>query len=193
MAELLLDEETQLYCDPETCRVYSRVTREIRACGFMDDLDYVKERDLLKGRYLHEACHLFDMGRLDPSSVDPSLRPKFNGYLKAKEELGLVIIESELQVRNDAYGIAGTLDKIARIRQDDSIWLLDIKGGPPKNWHRIQTAIYDLCLPPGAAPRKRAGLHLMDNDYRLVPHFNRRDFKRAEAVLELATARREAA
>lgn len=120
-------------------RVLPSVTGLIREAGLVyyppggDDL-----RKL--GRYVHETIDLYDKGELDEGILDPILAPYLSQWKAFKQGTGFAVIHSEIPYYQEAFGFAGTVDKIGTL--NDAIVLLDLKTGSPAKWHIIQLAAY---------------------------------------------------
>lgn len=108
---------------------------------------------LERGRLVHEACALYDVGRLDWSSLDPGLEPYVRAWERFATVSDFIAVEVEQRVvgpRKDGPGWmprwAGTLDARGAMRGYPRI-LIDRKCGwgvPPAA--RLQLSAYGLTL-----------------------------------------------
>jgi len=94
-------------------------------------LEYV-DKDVLRraaafGTNVHDACHLYDTGRLDEATLDPALVPYLNAWKQFLADTGAVVIFSEHRVASTRYGFAGTFDKL--LYWGKTYRLVDIKSG----------------------------------------------------------------
>jgi hypothetical protein len=121
----------------------------------------VLELARVRGGYVHEACDLLDRGQLDWATLDPALVPYVEGYQNWLADSDVTIVASELRVCHRPLRYAGTLDRLAMLR--DALCLVDIKA----------TAVVPLTVGPqtaayleatketsGAKVRRRHCLHL---------------------------------
>lgn len=157
-----------------------RVTSVIKACGFIDD-SFMDETAMLLGTYRHEATVLYDLGTLDPTTLDPRVSPHVDGWAKFRREMNPIIIATEEEVSHPAY--KGRLDR--RIILDGREGVLDIKTGAKALWHRLQLAGYALCFD---RPMARWGLYLTDaGTYKLEEYRDRQDFETWKACVTIAS------
>lgn len=95
------------------------------------------------GTHVHQACHLFNVGRLDEQDLDEPLRPYLEGWKRFRKDTGAVILESERLVYDYALRVAGTLDCIANFPGKSINKVVDIKTGSSVPWTvGMQTAAY---------------------------------------------------
>lgn len=78
------------------------------------------------GQHVHQACHLFNLGRLDWHRLDPALMPYVSAWQRFLTETGCVVVASEMRVAHRRLRYAGTLDTIGLIRGHRE--LVDIKS-----------------------------------------------------------------
>lgn len=123
------------------------VTTIIKDAGLSQNFDNIKgELDWYgdRGSKIHKACHLFDQNNLDEDSLAPEIKGYLEGWKRAKLNLNLVVMHSELIVYDPVLGYAGTLDKFGTVkvkkRKKDAI--IDLKSGTPHPSHGVQLAAY---------------------------------------------------
>lgn len=142
------------------------------------------------GSHVHQAAHLYDLGRLDEEDLDDPLRPYLEGWKAFLRDTGAVVLESELRVIHRTLRYAGTLDKVIRIKERNCV--LDLKSGaevPPTVGP--QTAAYREALldsqPEFECSRTRYCLHLRnDETYRLHTLTDSADFNLFVSALNIA-------
>lgn len=156
------------------------VTQIIKTAG-LSDLSYI-DKDLLNykaqvGDAIHLATQYYDNNELDLDSVSDLIKPRFNSYLKFKEDYKPETIGIELQLYHKLYLFAGTIDRIFLI--DNKLTLLDIKSGVKEKHHAIQTAGYELLYNQGKKQKEqikqRMILYLSDNGYKIETNNNKND------------------
>jgi hypothetical protein len=130
------------------------------------------------GSHVHQACHLFDIGRLDEQDLDEPLRPYLEAWKKFLCDTGFIVLASEQRVWHPALQIAGTYDKLGQFPGKDPRHVLDVKTGADVPWTvGPQTAAYREMLslqeyalePEWPLSKVRFCCHLKpDATYRLV-------------------------
>lgn len=136
--------DTHEYFTEEGRKLYG-VTHILQEAGLIDLSKVpsdILERALLFGTAMHKATELYDNDNLNEKTLDPSLRPFLDGWIKFKKETGFQIIEVEKHVVSLKYGYAGTPDRIGILR--DKITVVDLKSGDellPSS--AIQTSAYE--------------------------------------------------
>ncbi|HEQ71945.1 MAG TPA: hypothetical protein ENN69_05605 [Spirochaetia bacterium] len=127
-----------------------RVTEVLKNCNLRAWPGYIKPEDmefyLNRGRAIHRATALYDLGRLDWPSVDPRIEPFVQGWVKFRKEVGGVITAIEQPVSNIALGYTGTFDRIiskCALHPTGNL-LIDIKTNEADIYTRLQTAAYAL-------------------------------------------------
>lgn len=131
-----------------------------------------------RGRAVHEVTAFLDedIARTDKKyrrSLWNGIRPDWKGYVhaweNAKRDLGIVIIAGgiELRVCSAVYGIAGTLDCVARVQNLDSRFLavIDKKTGEIPPTTALQTAGYGFCYDPDSEFHRLAIQLMADGKY----------------------------
>ena len=144
-----------------------------------------------RGKALHKATYLHDIGVLDESTIDPEI----TGYFKAYKLFVKQYIQyqdqwsaMELIVFNSDLFYAGTLDRTGRLCTKDGLIIVDIKSGQKEKWHAVQLALYALALSEGNRfDLKLYGLYLKkDGTFKasrdLVDYTSPDIYKVAEAV-----------
>lgn len=83
---------------------------------------FFNSKAALKGTYIHKAIHLYLLGTLDESTIDPVIKPYFDSFKKFWEEQEAETWEAEHIVGSFLYGVAGTLDWYGKIGESIEIW-----------------------------------------------------------------------
>lgn len=79
------------------------------------------------GSHVHQACHLYDLGRLDEDDLDEPLRPYLEAWKAFLRDSGAFVCNSEQRVIHRKFRYAGTLDKTILLKEKRHV--LDIKSG----------------------------------------------------------------
>lgn len=79
-----------------------------------------------RGKAVHSATELHDLGGLDWSSMHPELFGYMDAYLRFLYEVRPEILDVELRVHHKKFGFAGTMDRRMRIKKN--IAVLDLKA-----------------------------------------------------------------
>jgi hypothetical protein len=198
-------EETHSYRieDPfdKRCFDVPSVTGLLDAAGLCEDYSQVPawmlERKRIIGSYCHKAIHLHHTNELDLDSLDPAVKPYFEGYLAFLKDSGFELRYTERRVVGCVGGMwwAGTLDIEGEWAGEP--WVIDAKcTAELYPWHEVQTAGYALCLPKPMKPPfryKRGTLHLKpDGTYgRPKEHKNGADYEAFLTALRLEWERRK--
>lgn len=151
------------------------------------NLQWVTEEGLERGRQVHKAVEFDIDDDLIDGSVSSEVLAKVEGFRKWRSVMGVKKIrESELHVFHPKLYYCGTLDLIAEVRGEP--WLIDLKSGTKEDWHRLQLAGYALAYEAerGGDRLPRAGLYLLDGDFRWYAYRNPRDFDAWKACVTLA-------
>jgi hypothetical protein len=105
------------------------VSSILKRAGLIDLSGIPKEALERAGQFgsaVHVACELYDKGTLDMSTVDISLIPYLEAWIKFTKTMQVQILKIEQPVYSKRYWYAGTLDRIATIQGKLSI--IDIKS-----------------------------------------------------------------
>ena len=101
--------------------------------AILDDAGLNATRDL--GTAIHHSAEQVVLGQKDLAAIPDHHRPKVEHYLKLLEIHGLTLDTNHIEqvVFNEHYGIAGTIDSIAR-DHNKTPYIGDLKTGP--NWRK---------------------------------------------------------
>jgi hypothetical protein len=96
------------------------------------------------GTNVHLACHLWNLGRLDPASLDAPLVPYLTGWQRFVAATGFRLTMSEPKVYHSKLRYAGGPDAVGMIptRGVDQLCLIDWKSGAVPITVGPQTAAY---------------------------------------------------
>lgn len=163
------------------------VTQIMQKTGIIDTRWY-NDQAMIRGTYVHEACHYLDEDDLDVDGLSPDIAPYVHAYIDFKKNSGFIPKLIEQRVYSRTHGFAGTLDRIGIL--NGRMVLIDLKSGYMPGWVGIQTAAYqiavtEMCLlgelPKELLPTACFGLQLKkDGKYSLSKELsdpmNRQDF-----------------
>jgi hypothetical protein len=164
------------------------VTQVLSGVGIIDSTWFTAHA-ALRGTYVHKACELYDLGKLDLNTVDTIIEPYVSAYIQFRHDTGFVPELIEASGYNSMYDYAGTLDRAGKMNGANT--LIDLKSGSLPKWVRWQTAAYQHldCVPLEFKGCIRYGLQLrQEGTYRLTEGMTgRNDW--AEFVSMLTTYR----
>lgn len=173
--KLRFEKEKHLYLlEPWELRLPS-VTEVLRSMGIIRP-EYYTAISRARGRAVHEACYLLDMGRLIWESLIPieqrlgePITQYVRGWERFKRETQFIPTVLEQPLWHPSYLYAGTPDREGEWPHIPRV-LLDIKTGEAENWVGLQTGGYDeLIAARGESQwRKRVAVRLTPNgDYKV--------------------------
>lgn len=147
-----------------------RVTTALEAVGFIDTTWYTPA-SRIRGQYLHDAIKLHHEGDLAEETLDPVLRPFWDGYLAFLVESRFQIASAEQPVYDALAGYAGRYDLLGAFPNlpDTALDLIDVKTGTAPKWVTLQTALYRRCLVEVTRCRRWVLELPGDGRYRLQP------------------------
>lgn len=148
MTDILFDEVTHTYTDPDTGRKIPSVTTILRDVGLALHAfraDDVTEAAMDRGRRAHKAAELIDLGRLDRDTVSEDIEAYVSAYEMFLSESGFKPDMIEGLVYSRELGYAGRVDRTGGL---GLMSVLDIKTGRPSPWAWLQTAAYARALWP---------------------------------------------
>ena len=93
---------------------------------------------LERGTAVHKATELYDLGTLDPDSVDPQIEGYVQAWIKYREDYQFEPSSIELKAYHPVYLYAGIIDRLGVSRYGNT--LLDIKSGEPTKSDKLQIA-----------------------------------------------------
>jgi hypothetical protein len=137
---LLFDEKDHSYrLDGVIVPSVTQVLKDISSFSFDTD---IMARAAAFGTAVHKSCELYDKDDLDVDSLDVSLRPYLDSWIKFKKETGFIPSMIEARVFSEKYRYAGTLDRVG-VMQGKEV-LIDIKTGVPVPSIGLQLAGYEI-------------------------------------------------
>ena len=144
-----------------------------------------------RGKALHKATYLYDMGVLDESTIDPEIAGYFEAYQLFIKEFKPKWLQHESIVFNKELFYVGTLDRFGQLSTIDDSVIIDIKTGQKAKWHAIQLALYAIALTKDISTNpKLYGLYLKkDGTFKasrdLVDYTSPDIYKVAESAVRL--------
>lgn len=162
------------------------VTQILRAVGILRfgavGQELHNEVAMARGRAVHRATELLDLGRLDWVTVNDSIMPQVLAYQDALEAFGLKPIPEyiERRVFHPVHGYAGTIDRLYLSSPGRCPILADIKTGESVPKHAaIQTAAYAMALLASGLPYRNLSRIIIqlreDGSFSVVPCDGYRD------------------
>lgn len=127
------------------------------------------------GVAVHKACELSDLGTLDIGVLDNNLRPYLQGWETFRQEYGVSCEAIEQKLYHPLYRFAGTIDRIAHWRIDDSLLIIDIKSGADNPAIAIQLRAYELLVKGNTQTKekiKRVAVMLNDTGTYKIKEYN---------------------
>jgi hypothetical protein len=144
---LHFDEASHRYTSGD--RVMASVTQILKSTFVFSDYRFSGPQYRMRGRAVHEACRLFDLGEYDEAGTHPEIRPYVRSFAEFVKVTGFKGIVWELAMVNSVLGVAGTLDVIGRTRDSDELLLVDVKSGQCPKMVHVQIAAYEHLLMTG--------------------------------------------
>lgn len=159
-----------------------RVTEILKSCGFVDSR-FFNEAATSRGTAVHEACHLHDLGHLDPATLHPDLVGYLEAYKRFRTDFPMLQY-SEMEARKEHRLFQGTPDRVFVVAglPPAQRGVIDIKTGGPLKWHPLQLAAYAELV--GALPSLCRDLYIRDDGtYKLSEPIGMEDIHAWRAVL----------
>ena len=127
-----------------------------------------------QGVALHHWLQFLAKGKVATSEPEPEIAGRVNGIRKFFRENDFTFVGGEIPQYEPSLRYACTPDIWGRIGK--TTWVIDMKRGAEMKSHALQTAAQKIALAAnGFIAVKRGALYLMDDDYRLKEHTDRRD------------------
>ena len=138
--------------------------------GFINTA-WFDEYSRTRGSYVHKAIHLWDIGQLDESTVDPVIEPYLEAWKKFLVESKFEVIDSEVRLYSEIHQFTGMPDKVGLLNNKPTI--ADAKSGGIEPWVALQLAGYEILK---GNSYKRIAIRLQpDGKYNLKEFTNRYD------------------
>lgn len=143
------------------------------------DIQWFTEWARERGRIVHKATHLLDMGVLDWDTIDERIEGYLRAYEAFKRDIPVEILISERPMCSFIHRFGTIPDRVVRL--NGKVADIDFKTGPIAAWVGLQTAAHDIaiqeCCPEFRGVHiERYGLELRSTGkYRLVPFKDRQD------------------
>lgn len=130
-------------------RRWPSVTQVLADEGFIDTRWYTSfSRD--RGTLVHRIIHWHIEDNLDEQTIDPTLRPYFDAWLRFEAQTGFRSIETETPRISELYSFGGIPDSIGLLNGQEVI--LETKTGALSRWVGLQLAAQEI-LCDRALPR----------------------------------------
>ena len=138
-----------------------------------------------RGRAVHKACEIYNLGQQFSGPLDSVIQPYFEAWLKFLHEKRVTITGAEQQLYHPTMKYAGTFDAIGTMEDSgDDDWTFDIKAIAKLHASiGVQLAAYSelrkndgVKLPAGARHRRAAIQLKPDGKYVFQEYSNYSDF-----------------
>lgn len=142
------NKEEHLYYleDKTTVPSVTQIIKNAGLINYSNVPDYILKRAATRGTAVHEACELFDK-KIDKFTTYlsiPLLEPYIKAWISFVRQFSPDFMEIESIVYSEKHNFAGTLDRVCMM--DNVLWIIDIKTGAEKDYHRLQTAGYSIAF-----------------------------------------------
>ncbi len=97
-----------------------------------------------RGTFVHKAIELYLNGNLDFSSIDETIRPYLDSFIKFQEQAKIEPVLLEERFADKALTFAGTVDIVGKVK--GKTYLFDIKTGQKQDSYNAQMAGYKKLL-----------------------------------------------
>lgn len=126
-------------------KVFS-VTQIIKGAGLYGEAgNFYNAASAEKGKFIHEACELYDKGDLEEQSLDEKLVPYLDAWKAFRKQMPVEFAVIEQPFFSLEHGFAGTIDR-AWFENKKGV-VADIKTGAVPDWVSIQLAGYAILFP----------------------------------------------
>ena len=97
-----------------------------------------------RGTFVHKAIELYLKGILDASSIDETIMPYLNAFIKFQERVKIepVLLEGRFADKNITF--AGTVDIVGKVK--GKTYMFDVKTGQKQDSYNAQMAGYKKLL-----------------------------------------------
>jgi hypothetical protein len=178
MREIEFDSETHTY------RVGGAIVPGVT--GILKDLSIMSRLDpgLLReaserGKFVHEAVRLYNLGDLDEESLHPSLEPYVRAWKRFCADHHYQPLHSETIIHSERWNYCGQLDTYGtwkQVRRRPPV-MIDVKSGVADRVHGPQTAAYleplrDMGITGPKEVPNRAIVRLQPTGFYAVDHYN---------------------
>lgn len=195
-AQIQFDDASHTYTDLHDGAKVVSVTQVLNAVGIVS-YDHIPQSVLAHkaeiGKAAHAACHFFDEGDLNWSTVDDEAAPYVQGWLRFRAETDfeprLIEHRGIATVNGVRYGY--TLDREGEFSGRDTILEIKCTAGIEMSWGP-QLAAYEMARrEQDGKPRKRIAVHLRPNGtYSLHDYTDMLDYKVFQYALLLENWKR---
>lgn len=170
----------QLHQYSEDGVVLPSVSQVLRTAGLIDTRWQIPAAAAF-GCRVHEATAAFDRGEKLFRDFDSSIGPYLVGWWMFRETQAMRVLEIEKIIGSISLGYAGTLDRL--VEMDGERWVVDLKTGSSRPWHRLQLAAYAMAV---GLPCRRMAVYLEGScGARSREYSSSSDFEEFLAALQL--------
>ena len=155
------------------------VTTVFRSCGIGVN-SFWTDGGREFGKAVHLAIHYWAQGDLDESSLDESLKPRLDAYIKFRMEMDFTHDIAEQPLYRESPTYCGTIDQAQFGRA-----VIDLKCGAHGPEHALQLAAYAFML-PNPHLYERWAVHLMDTGKYSLRVFPKQELQSDFAVFQSA-------
>lgn len=131
-------------------REMTGVTTILRETRLYSDYKFLDRKYRLRGKAVHEAARLYDIGEYDEERTHPEIQPYLRSFQKFVEDTRFKGIAWEVGMIHGVMGVGGMLDTIGRMFDDPEIYLIDIKSGTCPERVGVQVYGYEDLLKRGS-------------------------------------------
>lgn len=137
---LTFQEENHIYRYDDI--IIPSVTQILNDVGLNDS--FPDELAAERGKDVHLACQYYDEKDLDESTISDIVKSYLAQYKLAAKSLSCQIIENEKRLFSRVMRVAGTVDRIIRLKGQSYNYIVDIKTGIVRKSSAYQLAGYRL-------------------------------------------------
>lgn len=91
-----------------------------------------------RGRAVHKAVELYELGTLDENTIDPDIVGYVDAWKSYRSKVGISVLWQERKLYSPAYLFCGTPDLLGIIKKENV--LVEIKTGAPQPYTALQMA-----------------------------------------------------
>jgi hypothetical protein len=187
--ECAFDAEKHEYRSKETGLVVISCTQVLESVGISQIWPgAATEAKAALGTEVHNACALVDQG-YELEEVDPRVRPFLDSYLEFKVKCNWLPVPQMVEfgpyiAMVDGMSVGFKIDRVGLLERKEAIMELKLPGKKPA--HKVQLAIYDLCL--GEVRRQRFVVQPLETGKlaRIFEYNDPSDYSIARAAIAVA-------
>jgi len=160
------------------------ITQMLKAAGLIDDTWFTQEA-CDRGTAVHDLTAAYDLGALDVESCTSPFRDYLLQHVTLTNLVKPEWQHIEVPFVHEQLRFGGRPDRVGRVFGSQSV--VEVKSGPPDDWHAVQLALQailvapELSLPPELI--QRFGFYITPERFRVEHYKDKRDFDRARKVI----------